>query len=84
MINQVNDEGVRDPIRFRAKVLNDRKQKYAQVKRELWGIITAIKTDREYLIRSGGHHRNGLLAGTWDDAVLHDSGRSNAKVGCVH
>ena len=84
MINQVNDEGVRDPIRFRAKVLNDRKQKYAQVKRELWGIITAIKTDREYLIRSGGHHRNGLLASTWDDTVLDDFGCSNVTVDCLH
>ena len=50
VINQVNHGGDRDPIRFGAKVLNERQRKYAQVKRELWGIVTAIKTDREYLI----------------------------------
>ena len=50
MINQVNDEDSRDPIRFGAKILNERQRKYAQVKRELWGIVMAIKMDREYLI----------------------------------
>ena len=50
MINQVNDEDSRDPIRFGVKILNERQQKYAQGKRELWGIVTAIKTDRKYLI----------------------------------
>ena len=50
VINQVNHGCDRDLIRFGAKVLNERQRKYAQVKRELWGIVTAIKTDREYLI----------------------------------
>ena len=50
VINQVNHGGDRDPIRFGAKVLNERQRKYAQVKRELWGIVTAIKIDRDYLI----------------------------------
>jgi hypothetical protein len=31
-------------------VLSDRQTRYAQVERELWGIITVIKSDREYLI----------------------------------
>jgi hypothetical protein len=31
-------------------VLSERQRKYAQVKRELWGIVSAIKSDREYLI----------------------------------
>ena len=50
VISQVNEEGSRYPIRFGAKVLNDRQRGYAQVKRELWGVVTAIKTDRDYLI----------------------------------
>ena len=37
-------------IRFGAKVLNKRQDGYAQVKRELWGVVSAIKSDREYLM----------------------------------
>ena len=50
VINQEDAEGNRHPIRFGAKVLNERQRKYAQVKRELWGIVSAVKTDRDYLI----------------------------------
>ena len=38
--------------RFGAKVLNERQQRYTQVKRELWGIVSAVKTDKDYLIGS--------------------------------
>ena len=38
------------PIRFRAKVLNKRQCGYVKVKRELWGVLSAIKSDRDYLI----------------------------------
>ena len=40
----------RYPVRFGAKVLSGRQRKYAQVKRELWGIVTSVKVDRDYLI----------------------------------
>ena len=32
------------------KVLSERERGYAQVKRELWGIISAVKADKDYLI----------------------------------
>ena len=35
VINQEDTEGDRNPIRFGAKVLNERQRKYAQVKRDL-------------------------------------------------
>jgi hypothetical protein len=50
VINQEDEDDNRYAIRFRAKVLNERQRKYAQVKRELWGIVSAVKSDREYLI----------------------------------
>jgi hypothetical protein len=50
VINQEDEDGERYAIRFGAKVLSERQRKYAQVKRELWGIVSAIKSDREYLI----------------------------------
>ena len=37
-------------IWFGAKVLSDMQRRYAQVKRELSGIVSAIKTNRDYLI----------------------------------
>ena len=37
-------------IRFGAKVLSERQRAYAQVKRELWGIVSAVKADKDYLI----------------------------------
>ena len=49
-INQTDEKGVRFPIRFGAKVLSERQRGYAQVKRELWGIVSAVKTDKDYLI----------------------------------
>ena len=50
VINQEDMEKNRYAIRFGAKVLSDRQRKYAQVKRELWGIVSAVKADRDYLI----------------------------------
>ena len=31
-------------------MLSNRQRNYAQVKRELWGIVSAVKADRDYLI----------------------------------
>ena len=50
VINQEDEDQHRYAIRFGAKILNDRQRNYAQVKRELWGLLTALKTDRDYLI----------------------------------
>ena len=50
VINQEAEDGSRYAIRFGAKVLSLRQRGYAQAKQELWGIISAVKTDREYLI----------------------------------
>ena len=50
VINQEDHNGMRFPIRFGAKVLSERQQVYAQVKRELWGIVSAVKADKDYLI----------------------------------
>ena len=43
VINQADSDGARYPLRFGAKVLNKRQRGYAQVKRELRGIVSAIK-----------------------------------------
>ena len=51
MINQASIEADLNPICFGGKIHNERQQKYVQVKRELWGIVSAIKIDREYLIK---------------------------------
>ena len=48
--NQADSDGARYPIRFGAKVLNERQRGYANVKRELWGVVSAIKSDRDYFI----------------------------------
>jgi hypothetical protein len=50
VINQEGEDGERFPIRFGAKVLGERQRGYAQVKRELWGIVSAMKADRDHLI----------------------------------
>ena len=43
-------DGSRYPIRFGAKVLTDRQRIYAQIKRTLWGVVSLIQSDRDYLI----------------------------------
>jgi hypothetical protein len=50
LINQEGEDGERFPIWFGAKVLSERQRGYAQVKHELWGIISAMKADRDHLI----------------------------------
>ncbi|KAL3688083.1 hypothetical protein R1sor_014392 [Riccia sorocarpa] len=47
----VDDEtGVRFVTRFGAKILAGRRRDYPQMKRELWGVYTALRTDRDFLI----------------------------------
>ena len=49
-IGQDDAEGNRFAIRFGARILTERQRAYPQVKRELWGALTALKADRNYLI----------------------------------
>ena len=49
-IGQDNEDGDRYAARFGAKVLSGRQRNYPQIKRELWGVVTAIKNEKEYLI----------------------------------
>ena len=79
VINQEDEDCNRYAIRFGAKVLSDRQRRYAQVKRELWGIISAIKSDCDYLIgveviiETDYLTILGMIAGcnTLDIAMLH-------------
>ena len=41
---------MRFPIRLSAKVLSERQRGYAQVKHELWDIVSAVKANKDYLI----------------------------------
>ena len=50
VINQEDEDDARLPIRFGAKVLSERQRGYARVKRKLWGIVSAVKADKDYLI----------------------------------
>ena len=50
VINQEDSKGKRYAIRFGGKVLQGRQRNYAQIKKELWGIVSTIKDDRDYLI----------------------------------
>ena len=52
VVNEEEEGNVRYAVQFGAKVLSEREQRYAQVKRELWGIVSAVKTDKDYLIGS--------------------------------
>ncbi|KAL3679949.1 hypothetical protein R1sor_022905 [Riccia sorocarpa] len=52
-VGQDDGEGCRFATRFGARVLSSRQRDYPQVKRELWGVVTALKTERNYLI--GAH-----------------------------
>ena len=76
VINQADSEGSRYPIRFGAKVLNERQRGYAQVKRELWGVVSAIKADRDYLI--GAMLRWIAYVKSLNPEVRHISGKDNA------
>ncbi|KAL3685370.1 hypothetical protein R1sor_003392 [Riccia sorocarpa] len=52
-VGQDDENGVRFASRFGAKILASRQREYPQVKRELWGVRTAMRTDRDLLI--GAH-----------------------------
>ena len=45
-IGQDDEEGHRYAVCFGAKVLSARQRDYPQVKRELWGVVTALKCDK--------------------------------------
>lgn len=49
-VGQDDHEGKRFAIRFGARILTTRQRAYPQVKRELWGALTALKAERNYLI----------------------------------
>ncbi|KAL3687707.1 hypothetical protein R1sor_014016 [Riccia sorocarpa] len=49
-IGQDDVDGVRFAGRFGAKILAGRQRDYPQVKRKLWGVYTALRTDRNFLI----------------------------------
>jgi hypothetical protein len=49
-VGQDDAEGLRFATRFGARVLSETQRNYPQIKRELWGIVTAMKMEREYLI----------------------------------
>ena len=49
-LGQNNESGGRYVVRFEARVLSSRHQAYAQVKRELWGVVSAMKNKKDYLI----------------------------------
>ncbi|KAL3676054.1 hypothetical protein R1sor_026002 [Riccia sorocarpa] len=49
-VGQNDAEGNRFAVRFGARVLSSRQRSYPQVKRELWGLVTAMKAEKEYLI----------------------------------
>ena len=49
-VGQDDEEGNWFTIRFGTKILTERQRAYPQVKRELWGALTALKVDRNYLI----------------------------------
>ena len=49
-VGQDDEERNRFAIRFGARILTERQRAYPQVKRELWGALTALKADRNYLI----------------------------------
>ena len=49
-IGQDDEERNRYVVHFGAKLLNPHQRSYPQVKRELWGVVIALKCDKEYLI----------------------------------
>ncbi|KAL3698023.1 hypothetical protein R1sor_012099 [Riccia sorocarpa] len=49
-IGQDDAEGVRFATRFGARILTQTQRDYPQVKRELWGVLTALKVDKDFLI----------------------------------
>ena len=50
VVNQEDAGSTRFPIRFGAKVPSERQRGYTQLNRELWGIVSAVKADKDYLV----------------------------------
>ena len=50
VINQESEDGIRYAICFGAKVLSERQRMYAQVRRELWRIVTIAELDQDYFL----------------------------------
>ena len=50
VINQEDENGIRYAIRFGAKFLSERQRMYAQVRRELWRIVTIAELDQDYFM----------------------------------
>ncbi|KAL3692591.1 hypothetical protein R1sor_006242 [Riccia sorocarpa] len=44
-VGQDDENGNRIAVRFGARVLSSRQREYPQVKRELWGVVTAMKAE---------------------------------------
>ena len=53
VINEEGEDASLHAIRFGAMVLNEQQQGYAQVKRELLGIVSIVKADKDYFICRG-------------------------------
>ncbi|KAL3681576.1 hypothetical protein R1sor_024532 [Riccia sorocarpa] len=49
-VGQDDADGVRFAARFGARILTQRQRDYPQVKRELLGVLTAMKVDKDFLI----------------------------------
>ncbi|KAL3682680.1 hypothetical protein R1sor_000702 [Riccia sorocarpa] len=49
-VGQDDENGNRIAVRFGARVFSSRQREYPQVKRKLWGVVTAMKAERNYLI----------------------------------
>ncbi|KAL3682736.1 hypothetical protein R1sor_000758 [Riccia sorocarpa] len=49
-VGQDDAKGDRFTTRFGARVLSTRQRSYPHVKKEQWGLVTAMKTEKEYLI----------------------------------
>ena len=77
VINQADSDGSRYPIRFGAKVLNKRKRGYAQVKRELWGSVSAIKAVSRYSSRMRRMRRDHR--GSWTREQMGKTGMSEVE-----
>ncbi len=50
VVGQDDEGGRRFATRFGARTLSERQRRYPQIKRELWGILTAMTVEKEYLI----------------------------------
>ncbi|GGV53427.1 hypothetical protein GCM10010495_82240 [Kitasatospora herbaricolor] len=51
-MNQDNSNKNKFTVQFEAKILSIRQRTYSQIKKKLWGIVSTIKTEKNYLIRT--------------------------------